>query len=422
MRNTFNDLASIACITLASTLLLWLPFVLHLPAVLGIAIPEVGFQTIQRNYDGLNYIIVAKSLYQEELIGQFPQELSAEYFAAHFPGYPLMIRLFAPLIGYLNSMVLVTVFFSVMAVVTFYLLLKELRLPTNIFWLSVVFLFLPARWLIVRSVGTPEPMFITFILLSFLFFSRALQSDSLRHYVYSGLFGALAVFTKSPGILLFCAYGLYLLWDARRNRQEVVVEEETSYSSSKDGVRVEKLEVSSSQRRSNNNLGDFLRLFRWNAYPLLLIPLALLGVFYVYWVQYGDFFAYFHSGDNIHLRFPPFQVFNSGQFWVGDFWLEDIVFYFLIYATAFFFLWRQKLYPFAIFVGVFLLASMSVIHRDIARYSLPIAPFAIIAFSDLLNRKEFKYAFVVVIIAIYLYAINFVIGNTFPAVNLGPYQ
>lgn len=419
VKKNVNDIVILCCICLVSTLLVWLPFSLHLKSFYGIPLPDGGFQTVQRNYDGLNYVIVAKSWYQKELIGEFPQNLPAEYFAAHFPGFPFAIKLFSAF-GYLESMLLVTVLFSIVAVVAFYLLLRELGVTNDLVWLSTVFLLLPARWLVVRSVGAPESMFIAFVLLSFLFFLKALKSNAAGHFFYAGLFGALAMLTKSPGILLFIAYGPYLLWDSIRGHQHIVVDE-TTYSSSEGEVRVEKLEVISSRLRSNNNLSDFIRSFRWNAYPLLLIPLGLLGVFYLYSRQYGDFFAYFHSGDNIHLTFPPFQVFNSSQYWVGSFWLEDIIFYVLMYGLAFFTLWQKRLYPPAIFVGVFLLATISVAHRDVARYSLPMAPFAIIAFQEFLSTKIFKYTMVLLILAIYLYAVNFIAGNTFPVTNLGPY-
>ena len=46
--------------------------------------------------------------------------------------------------------------------------------------------------------------------------------------------------------------------------------------------------------------------------PFALAPLLLFGLFQM---QYGDFFAYFHSGDNIHS--PALPSLPSGPpFWV----------------------------------------------------------------------------------------------------------
>ncbi len=379
VNNRVRDLLLLGCLTVSSTLLLWLPF-LFLPN---------GFQTVLKNYDGLNYIIVAKSLYNTTVISTFPQSLPPIYFAAHFPLFPVLIRVVAPLLGYLHSMLFVTLLFSVTSIWAFYLLLQELKLSQSTFWLCIIFLFLPARWLVVRSVGAPEPLFITALLLSILFFYKALNQNALLNFTLSGIFGAVAMATRSPAILLFLSYILYLAWDAYQNTK--------------------------AQKR------NILKIFRYKAFPLLLIPVTLGAVFILYNMAYHDFFAYFHSGDNIHLLFPPFQVFDARLPWVGSIWLEDIVFYFLLYTAATIALWKQQRYPLAFFASIYLLATFSVAHRDIARYSLPLAPLTIIAFHEYFERNEFRLALLIIAAAIYLYAINFISNNTFPAATLAPY-
>ncbi len=149
----------------------------------------------------------------------------------------------------------------------------------------------------------------------------------------------------------------------------------------------------------------------------MLIPLTLLAVFMLYSFTYQDFWAYFHSGDNIHLSFPPFQVFNINQFWVGDIWLEDIIYVFILGFLGGLLLIKQKLYPIAFFVLVYLGASCFVAHRDISRYILPIFPFCLIAFEKILVSKEFKIILVILSLAIYLYAQNFLLSNTAPFPN-----
>ncbi len=153
-------------------------------------------------------------------------------------------------------------------------------------------------------------------------------------------------------------------------------------------------------------------------HPLLLIPLALIGVFSWYQVAYGDFFAYFKTGDNIHLVFPPYQVFNKFQYWVGDIWLEDIVYVFILGFLGIMYLFKQKLYPLAFFVLTYLLATIFVTHRDISRYAAPIFPFLIIAFEKVLTTKEFKIVITIVILGIYLYSQNFLLHNTAPYPNV----
>ena len=72
---------------------------------------------------------------------------------------------------------------------------KEKVGPIHCLWL-LAFLFVWPRMWTVRTIGSPETLFIFLILLSLRYFD-------LKKYLLAGIFGALAVLTKSPGILLF---------------------------------------------------------------------------------------------------------------------------------------------------------------------------------------------------------------------------
>jgi hypothetical protein len=144
-----------------------------------------------------------------------------------------------------------------------------------------------------------------------------------------------------------------------------------------------------------------------------LIPLGLLSVFTIYWVQYGDFFAYFHSGDNIHLVYP-YAAFNFQKTWVGTAWLEDVVFYFFLYISTVIALYNTRHRSLFYFAVVFLTATLFVQHRDIARYSLPMWPLTCIAFEKQITNKKFLIAFLILAPAIYLYAWNFMLYNIMP--------
>jgi len=376
MRKSWRDLLLITLISLASTFLIWLPFFLRLTSFWRIPLPSEGMATIMKNFDGLYYVVIAKSLYRPEIIEQlFSFPLSPAYYAAHFPLYPLLIRFFSPVFGYLWSMLSISLIASVLAAMVFYLLVKEFKYSKSALWLTLVFLLFPARWLIVRSVGSPEPLFILLILASFYFFKK-------KNYWGAGAFGALAQLTKPPGILLFCGYAIFLLIENWPNLKKLIKQ----------------------------------------VYPLLLIPLALLGLFIYYRFAYGDFWAYFHSGANVlPLLWPPFQVFNVSSHWVGTFWLEEIIYIFLLGALGVVSLFKQKRLDLAIFTTVFFAATFFVAHRDIARYSLPMVPFLLIAFEPILSKKEFKIAFVVIILPIFLYAINFIAGNTLALADWSPF-
>jgi len=341
----------------------------------------VGFLTIYKHYDGPLYIVPAKTFYDPVKIRQLKLEttLSPKYFAAHLPLYPALIR-FMSLIGpmgdlpYLKSMVGVNLLSTIGLVLFFYYLLKRFKLTKNPLILASVLLFLP-RFLVVRSVGAPESLFMLLILLSLFFFEK-------EKFWLAGLFGGLATMTKTPGILLFGAYGL---------------------------VFIEKLIKSAFAKAS----ADKENKINWNWLGILLIPLGLLGVFGLYGMQYKDFFAYFHSGDNIHLVFP-YSVFNFQKPWVGTAWLEEILFYYFIYGLAIIYFLNSKYRGFFYFALVFFTATLFIQHRDISRYSLPLWPLALIVFEKFFTSKKFLIIFIILLPAVFLYAWNFLLYNVMP--------
>lgn len=378
MNTKFKDfslvLTILALATIILTLLVWLPHILALPNFWGLNFKE-GFNTIYRNFDGLEYIVIAKTYYDPSLLVGIPQSLPLNYYAAHFPGYSALISLFAPLLGFLKSMLFVSLVSTILSVWAFYLLLRDFKLTAHPLFLSLLFLILPARWLVVHSVGASEPLFIFLMILTIYLVMKFEQSKQYYFVFLAALTGMLAQITRPPGVLLFLAIGLYTLWNAYRKKS-----------------------VSS--------------LFSYT--PFILMPLSLIGIFYLFQLTLGDFWAYFHSGDNIHITFPPFQVFNKDQFWVGDIWLEDLVYIFTLGFLGGVMLLKQKLHLLGIFVLTYLTASIFIAHRDISRYILPITPFILIAFEKVLTSKEFKIILPIIALAIYLYAQNFILANTAP--------
>lgn len=385
MTKSVKDCILLAFFTLIITVAVWLPHILAIPNFWGLSFRE-GFSTIYRNFDGLEYVIIAKTFYEPLSIAALNQSLPANYFASHFPGYAMEVAIFAPLLGYLKSMLFVSLLSTVLASWAFYFLVKDFKLSAHPFFLSLIFLILPARWLIVHSVGSSEPTFILFLIAAIYFFMKFEQSKRFSNILLAGVFGLLAQITRPPGILLFIALTLYVFY---------------------------RIYLQSKLAGFQKALVNYLKYF-----PLIFIPLGLMGIFYLYSQTYGDFWAYFKSGDNIHLTFPPFQVFNKFQFWVGDIWLEDIIYIFILGFLGGVMLLKQKLFPLAFFVLTYLAASTLVVHRDISRYLLPISPFILIAFEKILVSREFKIILPIILLAIYLYAQNFILANTAPIPNL----
>lgn len=384
MKETIKKLFFISLFSLVPTILIWLPFFLRIPVFWSIPLPTRGLATIVSNYDGPLYLVAAKSLYNKTVIEtsfQFP--LPAEYYTAHFPLFPLLIRLVGIITNYPYAMLIVTLLSSILAIYFFHKLISEFVGNKDAVFLTFLFAIFPARWLIVRSTGSADPLFVGAIIASIFYFRS-------KKYLLAGVWGLVAQITKSPGILLFISYALYLLMP--------IVKEKV-------GTAAKWLQ--------NLNLKK--------SYPILLIPLGLLMVFTLYYFTQGNFWAYFHSGDNIHLFFPPFQIFNYSAPWVGTFWIEEIIFIYMIGAVGVYRLFAKKEYEIAIFSIIFFALTLFIAHRDLMRYSLPLVPFLYVAFSDVLVKKEFKVATAVIIIPIYLFSLAFISQNVMPISNWAPF-
>jgi Gpi18-like mannosyltransferase len=363
--------------SLVPTMLIWLPFFFRVPVFWGIPLPTNGLATIVSNYDGPLYLVVAKTLYNKVAIStnfQFP--LTTEYYTAHFPLFPLVIKLIGIITNYPYAMLIATLITGVLAIYFFHKLISDYVDKKNALYLTFLFAIFPARWLIVRSTGSADPLFVGTIIASIYYFKH-------KKYWLAGIWGLVAQLTKSPGILLFISYSIYFL-----TRTDLV----------------------------KNWWLNVKKVF-----PVLLIPLGLLAVFGLYYLTQGSFWTYFHSGDNIHLFFPPFQIFNYSAPWVGTFWLEEVIFIYLIGAIGVYKLYSKKEYEIAVFSSVFYILSLFIAHRDLMRYILPLVPFLYIAFSDVLTKKEFKIASVVIIIPIYLFSLAFISQNVMPISNWAPF-
>lgn len=363
----------IIAVVIVSTFLLYLPFMTNTLGYLGFEGTNVNMQTVYQNYDGLLYVVPAKAGYNarniENLRLEFP--IPTEYYPAHLPVYPFLISIFAPLIGFLKSMLFVTLIGSMALATFFYYFVSKLKLSINPLYLTIAFLFLP-RFLIVRSVGAPETFFLLFIISSVYFFEK-------KNYFLAGLLGGLSVMTKTPGILLAVAYGLVAL--------ETLIKE----------------------KKFN---------FQW--FYLLLIPGGLLAVCYIYYLQTGNFFAYFNSGDNLHLE-TPFTIFNFYKKWIGTAWVEENLFYFFLYLYGIVSLKDTKYRSMFYFPFVFFTASIFVAHLDLARYMLPVWPFAAVAMAPFLTSKRFLIVLLLLFPAVYLYALNFMQFNIIPVADWRPF-
>jgi len=369
----FRHISSLILLTLLPAIVIWYSFYFNLPRLIGF--PQTSLETIFANYDGPNYMIIAKCGYQKSCIANnYSLPLPLEYYPAHLPGYPLLIKYFSLFTSTPKAMLLTSLLGSVfLSLVSFYFF-KLFLTAKSAYWLSLVSVFFPARLMVLRLVGAPETWFIGFILLSVIYFKK-------KQFLWSAVFVSLAQLFKSPGILLLAAYLIVFLLGLLKTKK-----------------------------------------INYHYLYYLLVPLTVLGIFYSYYLSTGDFWAYFHSGDNFHLSFLPYQVFVSNHTWINTIWLEDVIYIFLIIFIGIYKLSRHysKNIIF-IFPLIFTLASVFIAHRDISRYIIPVYPFIFLAFAKFINRRSTKIILWLLLPAVILFTVNFLIGNTAPISNWAPY-
>ncbi len=344
---------------------------------MGLKINNPGFQNVYQNYDGPLYVIASKTLYDplkisppdKGLIVSLP--LTNEYFAAHLPLYPVLMRIFSPFIGYFKSMLIINILFTIFLAWLFYFFLEKLKIKNPLI-LTTVFLMIP-RFFVVRSIGAPESLLMFLILLSLYFFEK-------ENYLLAGIFGGLSVITKSPGIILFFVYSFVFV-------ERFIKEKKFNY--------------------------------KW--FYIFLIPIFLLFVFVFYYIRYGDFFIYFKLGNLIPLVFP-FSVFNYQAKWVDTAWLNDIVFYYLMYGLTIIYLYKHKMRSLFYFSLFFFISVLFLQHKDIARHSLPLWPLTVIAINKFLSSRAFLIVFLVIIVpTAFFYGWNFIVFNIMPIGDWSPY-
>ena len=368
-----SNLFLLIIITFLSSALIWLAFYKNIPQKLGF--PQTSLETVFANYDGPNYMVIAKCGYDKDCIAQnFSLPLPLEYYPAHLPGFPLLIKYFNLYVNTPKAMLLATLFGSLLFTLSSYYFYKLFFKAKTAFWLALLSIFFPARLFVLRLVGAPETWFLSFILLSLIFFKK-------KNFWLSAVFAVFAQLLKSPGILLFGAYFAVALFDY---------------------LKTKKLNI--------------------NYLIYLFIPLSALVIFYYYYLATGDFLAYFHSGDNFHLTPFPYQVFVSTRSWINTIWLEDVIYIFALVFLALKSLWRKfKVDVLFIFPLIFTLATVLVAHRDISRYIAPVYPFVFLAFGKKIASSKIRPLFFLLIPAVILYAINFIVGNTAPITTWAPY-
>lgn len=363
---TENEIIKLFFISVVPVILLWLPFMLKLDQFWFLPIEEPGMFNIIKNWDGPNYIVVAKTFYVLQEVGKYYiLDYEPIYYSAHLPLYPLFILLFSSVFGWLYSGVVVNVIFGILLNILFYVTAR--RYTNHAMFLTFVFTVFPARFLILRGIIAPETMLVFFILAAFYFWNK-------NKVLYAALAGALACLTKVQAIFIFPAF-VMAVWEKWRNNEK--------------------------------NMSQYL----W----LLLIPLTIAGLCVFYFIQTGDFFAFLNAqkGNKLSMSFP-FMQFNHTNPWVSTGWVEDVVFYMIGMFILIFALKDRKeraWFYFTLFYSLFLLC---IPQRDINRLTFPLVPIFLLQFEQFFTSKVFKWALICALPAIYLYSLNLIMTNQAP--------
>ena len=294
---------------------------------------------VYRFWDGPNYLTVARTLYDIRLDNPLLAYVyRPTYFLTHLPLYPLCVRALS-LFGYQHALLLVSVLATAAAVLLFYRLARDVwGLPAAEF-LSLVFLFLPPRWLLYRSTGATEGLYLALALASILAFERSRVG-------WACALAGLAAVTRVPGLMFAPAYGIVLL----RTRR--------------------------------------FRSLPW----LALVPAGLFAYCVFCAVAFGDFFAYLAPHGEKLAAFRPFGflpvLFEKGLYHQVEFHILLA----LLYAVGISRLPKgSAVFAYCVFQYALLLCVST---EDWSRYFLVIAPFAlIVGYRDLIASRPFRWMF-----------------------------
>jgi Gpi18-like mannosyltransferase len=363
--------------------LLWITNIFLLAAVVlygyyGLFTPQ-GMSYVYRNWDGPGYLVVAKTMYDVDLINKinpFPF-LKATHYSFQFPLYPVMIRMFS-FIGWNESMIFSSTFSALLFSLALYFLVKEVFPKANARMVAVLSIFYTPRWFIVNHVGSTEPLMVFLITLFMIFYLK-------KRFVWSAVALALAQLTKPQGIVFFVGIALY--YAAR-------------------------IVVSLFRKKSPLPL---IREF----VPYLIVPLALCGIFALYQYRFGNFFVFMGNEALPTLQWPPLKVLLSPTifyFNVGFFtgWKEIIVITYVLYFIPIMILFEKKLQFFGVVALTYFLPVLLFNQADMPRFIIPMMPFAFLGYAEGLSNKSIYRGLLLCLPMVFLYAIGYINYNLAP--------
>ena len=350
--NVTRDLAIIAAVFIFATVLLY--------GYIAWYTPE-GMETVYRNWDGPAYVVVARSMYDSKIIHALPKLPGIDrpsYYAQEFPLYPVFIRMFA-FIGYEQSMIFVSLLFSLLFIFACYFLIHEVEPTANALVVSLLLIYYVPRWFVVSHVGSSEPVFLFFLVMCWHFFYR-------KRYTLSAVCLAAAQLARLSGAFFFAGFLLY-------------------------GVL---------RQRSLRNL-----------LPYFIAPAALGALFLFYGLRFGDVYIELKEYA-LHpiTHWQPFINFFHPEGYY-DVWKEGLLLLHLLYAVAIGILIQKKQYVLSLTSLPYYLYLFFVHHSDMSRYLLPLLPLVAIAFAPALSKKAVYIPMLLFVPVIFMIALSYISYN-----------
>jgi hypothetical protein len=306
---------------------------------------------VVRHFDGPNYLVVAKAFYVPSVENPLPgYALSPSYFAMHTPLYPLVLRACSLFGGWKSGLFLATGLLAAASASAFVVYAKEAVPEIPAVFAALAFLFLPARMFLYRALGASEALMSLLVVLAVLAWRRGRVDWAL-------FAAALATVTRTNGVLVVLVLCLALLFSGRVKAAL---------------------------------LGG----------ALAAIPLLLLFSWYRF--LFGDFFALLHvhaeSAGGAGRLCPPFAFIGemaARNDWETAEMLLALHLFFVLSAAR---LWakgnRIEAGLIAAHVALFSLLR----ERDLSRYYLTVAPFAVVvAWRDVWSRPRLAAAVLAVL-------------------------
>lgn len=315
-------------------------------AALALALAWAPFfsrmDVVVRHFDGPNYLVVAKTFYVPTAQNPLPgYALTPSYFTMHTPLYPLILRACSLFGGWKAGLFVATGLLAAASASAFAVYAKDAapEIPTVVAVLA--FLFLPARMFLYRALGASEALMSLLVVLAVLAWRRGRADWAL-------FAAALATVTRTNGILVVAVLCLALLFAGR--------------------VKTALLGGA-------------------------LAALPLLALFSWYRFLFGDFFALLHvhadsagGAGRLCLPFAFIGEMAARNDWeTAEMLLGLHLFYVLCAARLFAKGDRLEAGLVAAHVALFSLLR----ERDLARYYLTVAPFAVVvAWRDVWSRPR----------------------------------